>query len=72
VIDRKYFRSIYYREPGGVLFEIATEPPGFAVDEPFSQLGESLRLPEWFEPSRREIERNLPPLSLTPFEKRQQ
>jgi len=64
VIDRKYFHSIYYREPGGVLFEIATEPPGFTGDEPVDALGEKLVLPEWFEPNRREIEQGLPPIFL--------
>lgn len=69
VIDRKYFHSIYYREPGGVLFEIATEPPGFGVDEPVESLGESLRLPEWFESNRVAIEQGLPSVSLKPIEK---
>jgi glyoxalase family protein len=69
VIDRQYFHSIYYREPGGVLFEIATEPPGFAVDEPVETLGEKLQLPPWFEPNRREIEQDLPPVTLQPIEK---
>lgn len=69
VRDRKYFHSIYYHEPGGVLFEIATEPPGFAVDEPVTELGESLKLPEWFEPNRSAIEQSLPPLALKPLEK---
>jgi catechol 2,3-dioxygenase-like lactoylglutathione lyase family enzyme len=62
VIDRKYFRSVYFREPGGVLFELATRLPGFAIDEPPTQLGEKLMLPEQFEPSRREIEAVLPPI----------
>jgi len=62
VQDRQYFHSIYFREPGGVLFEIATDPPGFATDEPLERLGESLRLPEWLEPMRARIERALPPL----------
>jgi glyoxalase family protein len=62
VLDRSYFRSIYFREPGGVLFEIATDPPGFAIDEPPEALGESLRLPAWLEPKRSLIERALPPL----------
>jgi glyoxalase family protein len=53
VIDRTYFRSIYFREPGGVLFEIATDPPGFAVDEPADQIGTSLVLPLWLEGERR-------------------
>jgi catechol 2,3-dioxygenase-like lactoylglutathione lyase family enzyme len=64
VLDRQYFRSIYFREPGGVLFEIATDPPGFAVDEPVDALGASLKLPGWLEPRRQDIERSLPPLRL--------
>lgn len=64
VIDRKYFHSIYYREPGGVLFEIATEPPGFTVDQPLEELGARLMLPPWLEPNRRELEGLLPSLSL--------
>jgi len=60
VLDRKYFRSIYFREPGGVLFEIATDAPGFAVDE--EHLGESLKLPPWLEPRREELEEMLPSL----------
>lgn len=62
VIDRKYFHSIYFREPGGVLFEIATDGPGFLVDEPADGLGESLQLPSWLEPLRESIERRLPRL----------
>jgi glyoxalase family protein len=62
VLDRSYFRSIYFREPGGVLFEIATDPPGFAIDEPPEALGESLRLPPSLESRRALIERVLPPL----------
>lgn len=62
VIDRQYFNAIYFREPGGVLFEIATDPPGFAVDEPEDQLGQSLKLPEKYEAMRDRIERVLPPL----------
>ena len=69
VRDRSYFHSIYYREPGGVLFEIATEGPGFAIDEPIEALGESLKLPEWFEPNRKAIEQELPPITLQPIEK---
>ena len=64
VLDRNYFRSIYFREPGGVLFEIATDPPGFAVDEDLGHLGEDLKLPPWLEPRRPEIEAALPPLHL--------
>jgi glyoxalase family protein len=64
VIDRTYFHSIYFREPGGVLFEIATDPPGFAVDEPADKLGASLVLPPWLESERSELERILPPVRL--------
>lgn len=59
-MDRDYFRSIYFREPGGVLFEIATDPPGFTIDEPEESLGRSLKLPGWLEPRRFEIEALLP------------
>ena len=62
VRDRKYFRSIYFNAPQGVLFEIATDPPGFAVDETPDALGAGLQLPEQYEPLRRDIERRLPPL----------
>jgi len=62
IIDRTYFRSIYFREPGGILFEIATDPPGFTVDEPAESLGELLVLPRWLEPERRTIEGQLPPI----------
>jgi glyoxalase family protein len=58
--DRKYFRSIYFREPGGVLFEIATDIPGFAVDESVDMLGRNLKLPSFLEARRREIESVLP------------
>lgn len=60
VIDRAYFKSIYYREPGGVLFEIATDQPGFAIDEPVETLGSKLSLPPHLEPHRSEIEAGLP------------
>jgi glyoxalase family protein len=60
IIDRTYFHSIYFREPGGVLFEIATDPPGFAVDEPAEKIGTSLVLPTWLESERRELQRVLP------------
>ncbi len=66
VRDRNYFHSIYFREPGGVLFEIATDPPGFAVDEPLETLGQKLMLPDWLEPRRADIERVLPPLEEGP------
>jgi glyoxalase family protein len=62
VLDRNYFRSIYFREPGGVLFEIATDPPGFAADEDAEHLGETLKLPPWLEERRGEIEDVLTPL----------
>ena len=62
VIDRTYFHSIYFREPGGVLFEIATEPPGFSVDENLEELGTHLRLPPWMESARSQIEKILPPI----------
>lgn len=64
VLDRTYFHSIYYREPGGVLFELATDPPGFTSDESLETLGESLKLPPWLEPRRNSLERALPPLTL--------
>jgi glyoxalase family protein len=64
VRDRTYFHSIYFREPGGVLFEIATDPPGFAFDEPVEHLGESLKLPSWLENRRAEIEKVLLPIEL--------
>jgi len=60
VRDRQYFRSIYFREPGGVLYEIATIPPGFLVDEALSDLGSGLKLPAWEEPHRKAIEAGLP------------
>lgn len=60
VLDRQYFRSIYFREPGGVLFEAATVPPGFTADEPLAKLGTALKLPPWEEPNRVEIEAGLP------------
>jgi glyoxalase family protein len=62
VIDRRYFRSIYFREPGGTLFEIATDGPGFFIDE--AQLGSGLRLPPWLETERESIERRLPAVSI--------
>ncbi len=64
VIDRLYFHSIYFREPGGVLFEIATDPPGFAIDEPPDHLGETLRLPPWLDEMHGRLEQLLPPLRL--------
>jgi len=62
VIDRFWFKSVYFREPGGVLFELATDGPGFAVDENPAHLGERLVLPPWLEPKRAAIEAGLPKL----------
>lgn len=64
VLDREYFHSVYFREPGGVLFEIATVPPGFAIDEPLEHLGEALKLPPWEEAHRTMIEKGLQPVKL--------
>jgi glyoxalase family protein len=64
VIDRQYFNAIYFREPGGVLFEIATDPPGFSVDEPVETLGQALKLPSQYEPIRERLVRVLPPLKV--------
>ncbi|MDQ4100021.1 MAG: ring-cleaving dioxygenase [Chloroflexota bacterium] len=66
VIDRFYFRSIYFREPGGVLYELATDEPGFATDEPLETLGESLALPPFLEGQRAQIEARLTPLDSSP------
>lgn len=63
-LDRQYFRSVYFREPGGVLFEIATDGPGFATDEPADALGLALKLPPWLEDRRFEIEALLPDIKL--------
>ncbi|ADW68051.1 ring-cleaving dioxygenase [Granulicella tundricola] len=64
VLDRDYFHSIYFREPGGVLFELATDNPGFATDESIDTLGERLCLPEWVEPQRAKIEARVAPIEL--------
>jgi glyoxalase family protein len=64
VIDRTYFHSVYFREPGGVLFEIATNPPGFTIDEKVEELGTHLMLPSWLESVRKDLERVLPPVHL--------
>jgi glyoxalase family protein len=68
VMDRKYFHSIYFREPSGVLFEIATDPPGMTVDEAAGHLGESLTLPAQYEGLRSELEATLPPLKTPSLE----
>lgn len=62
VINRNYFHSIYFREPGGILFEIATDPPGFLIDEPLDKLGTHFTLPPWLEPMRDQIQAKLPTL----------
>ncbi|KFF59643.1 diguanylate cyclase [Cryobacterium sp. MLB-32] len=64
ILDRQYFTSIYFREPGGVLFEIATDTPGFDIDEPLLELGRSLKLPPWLEPNRSQIEQAVVPITL--------
>ena len=69
VQDRQYFRSIYFRSPGGVLFEIATDAPGFPYDEPVDELGTHLKLPAWLEQHRPAIEQRLPEIDLKPIEK---
>ena len=63
VLDRQYFQSIYFREPGGVLFEVATVSPGFLIDEPLGSLGAALKLPPWEEPNRADIEAGLPAIN---------
>ena len=69
IIDRNYFRSVYFREPGGVLFEIATDVPGFAVDEPVEELGTSLKLPPQYESRRGQLEESLTPIEPPRFGK---
>ncbi|CAN5761187.1 hypothetical protein BH23THE1_BH23THE1_15020 [soil metagenome] len=64
IIDRFYFHSVYFREPGGILFEIATNPPGFTVDEKREGLGSHLVLPPWLESARKDIEKALSPVLL--------
>jgi glyoxalase family protein len=70
VLDRQYFRSIYFREPGGVLLEVATITPGFTVDEPLADLGTALKLPPWEEPNRTAIEAGLPVVTFNAPESR--
>lgn len=67
-VDRQYFHAIYFREAGGILFEIATDTPGFDNDEPFEALGEKLMLPEWYEQHRDTIESNLLPIEVRVLE----
>ena len=66
VLDRNYFTSIYFREPGGVLFEVATAGPGFTVDEDPTNLGKDLKLPSQFEADRADIENILTPITINP------
>ncbi|WP_068776282.1 ring-cleaving dioxygenase [Paenibacillus sp. FJAT-26967] len=68
VIDRQYFNAVYFREDGGILFEIATDPPGFTRDEAFDELGGKLVLPDWYEPHRAAIEKGLPPIEVRVLE----
>ncbi|NBD26979.1 ring-cleaving dioxygenase [Paenibacillus glycinis] len=68
IIDRQYFNAIYFREAGGILFEIATDAPGFQRDEPFDTLGGKLMLPSWYEPKRGLIEQNLFPIEVRELE----
>lgn len=69
VIDRTYFHSVYFREPGGVLFEVATDQPGFMVDQKEEELGQRLLLPGWLEPDRKYLEKALPKVSPPSLEK---
>lgn len=64
ILDRNYFHALYFHEEGGILFEIATDPPGFTVDEPQIELGKKLMLPSWLESKREELENTLPPVEV--------
>ena len=64
ILNRNYFTSIYFKEPGGVLFEVATELPGFTVDEEVDHLGEELQLPAWFEEQRAQLLTKLPEITI--------
>ncbi|WP_312474952.1 ring-cleaving dioxygenase [Neobacillus sp.] len=68
ILDRNYFKAIYFHEEGGILFEIATDPPGFTVDEPVDELGKKLMLPSWLESKREELEETLPPVEVRVLE----
>lgn len=68
ILDRNYFKALYFHEEGGILFEIATDPPGFAVDEPVTALGNKLMLPSWLESKREELEETLPPVEVRVLE----
>jgi glyoxalase family protein len=66
--DRNYFKAVYFHEEGGILFEIATDPPGFSVDEPVAELRKKLMLPSWLESKREELEETLPPVAVRVLE----
>jgi len=68
ILDRNYFKALYFHEKGGILFEIATDSPGFAVDEPMNELGQKLMLPSWFESKREELEKTLPSVEVRVLE----
>jgi glyoxalase family protein len=68
ILDRNYFKALYFHEEGGILFEIATDPPGFAVDETVTALGNKLMLPSWLESKREELEETLPPVEVRVLE----
>ncbi len=70
VRNRNYFKSIYFYEQGGILFEIATDLPGFSVDEPVTKLGSKLMLPSWLETKRKELEETLPPVEVRGYGRR--
>ncbi|ANS75884.1 ring-cleaving dioxygenase [Paenibacillus yonginensis] len=72
IVERQYFKALYFREEGGILFEIATDPPGFATDEPADELGLELKLPDWYEPHREAIEANLLPIEVRVLKEDQQ
>ena len=72
VIDSVYFHSVYFREPGGILFEIATYSPGLVIDEKLSELGTHHSLPPWLESMRQDLEKVLPPVHLPEKEKEEQ
>lgn len=64
ILDRNYFKALYFHEQGGILFEIATDTPGFSIDEPVTELGQKLMLPSWLESKREELEESLPPVEV--------
>jgi glyoxalase family protein len=67
IMDRVYFKSIYTNDPDGHIVELATAGPGFAIDEPVAELGQNLKLPPWLEKHQAEIERMLPPITVSPW-----